>query len=77
MKSISLTPFHNSQTGVISEGSHFKVVFSVIAKLRNDSEKDFTNVVILIFALYKKKIVENLVTTVKKYERLWKIEPFI
>ena len=58
LKSISVLPsFHKSQVGVTSEGSHFMVALSVSTKLRNDSEKDFTNGVILIFALstHKKK----------------------
>ena len=57
LNSISLTPFHFSQfPGVTSEdGSHFAVAFNVNTKLRNDSEKDFENVVIFIFALLKKK----------------------
>ena len=53
LKSISLIPFHNSQAGVISDGSHFKVVLRVSTKLRNDSEKDFPNVVILKLNLLK------------------------
>ena len=53
LKSISLIPFHNSQAGVISDGSHFKVVLRVSTKLKNDSEKDFPNVVILKLNLLK------------------------
>ena len=57
LKSISVIPFQNSQVGVISDESHFEVVLSVSTKLRNDSEKDFPNVVILFkaFALRKEK----------------------
>ena len=54
--------------GVISDESHFIVGMSVCTKLRNDSEKDFPNVVILIFALRKRMVnetMENPVTTVK------------
>ena len=36
-------PYHNSQAGVISDGSHFKVVLMANTKLRNDPEKDFLN----------------------------------
>ena len=61
LKSISVIPFHNSHVGVISDESHFKVVLSVSTKLRNDSEKDSPNVVILFkaFALHKKKRMVN------------------
>ena len=59
LKSISLTPFHISQfSGVTSEDgsvSHFDVGFNVNTKLRNDSENDFENVVILMFALHPPK----------------------
>ena len=39
--------FHNSQLGVMSDGSHFNVVLRVITKLRNDSENDVANIVAL------------------------------
>jgi hypothetical protein len=55
LKSVSVTPFQNSQVGVISDESHFMVGLSVSTKLRNDSEKDFPNVVILFNALALRK----------------------
>ena len=59
LNSISLTPFHISQSpGVTSDDgseSHFAVAFNVNTKLRNDSENDFENVVILIFALKRNR----------------------
>ena len=76
--SVLLAPFHNSQVGVISDESHFKLGLSVITKLRNDSEKDFPNVVVSFkeFSLQKETINEIMqkVMTVEKDSRLWKIK---
>jgi hypothetical protein len=66
LNNISVPPFHIFQIGVISDESHFTLGLSDSTKLRNDSAKDFPNVVISFKLFVLRRLKRRLIRPRKR-----------